>query len=374
MKKQNLTPEITFDDVLLLPGYSTFEMNDDVKKVSLKTRVSKNLTIDIPITSSPMPGLTEENMAIAIGKLGGLGFIHPFQSKAKQLAQLKKVKKHKVKVAVSVVDLSLGKGIDHVKKVYKAGADMVCVETSHAHNKQTIEFIKKIKKINPKIEVCASLVVTGKATEALIKAGADSIRVGIGGGSHCTTRLVTGVGRPQLSAVEECYKVAKKYNVPIISDTGIKYAGDITKALVFGGESVMIGGLLTGTDECPGEIIEKKGKKYKHSWGMCTREAITHNQPFFKNPYKFTLRKIKKIIKIILGIKQSQQKEEFIFEEGVGELIPYKGSVDSVVEDLVSGIKRSMWYLGVSNISQLQKKTKWVTTSSNTNLENIPRI
>jgi IMP dehydrogenase len=376
MKKQTPSYEITFDDVLLLPGYSTFEMNDDIKKVSLKTRVSKNLKIDIPITSSPMPGLTEERMAIALGKLGGLGFIHPFQSKKKQLSQAKEVKKHKVKVAVSVVDLSLDKGVNHVKKLHKLGVDLICVETSHAHNKQTVQFIKKLKKINSKIEICASLVVTGEATEKLIKAGADSIRVGIGGGSHCTTRLVTGIGRPQLSAVEECYKVAKKYDIPIMSDTGIKYAGDIVKALAFGAESVMIGGLLTGTDECPGEIIVKKGKKYKHSWGMCTKEAITHQKPFFEDPYGSLIRNIKKIIKKILGLKLRANNDEshLIFEEGIGNLIPYKGGVNVEIENLVKGMKRSMWYLGTKNIKEVRKKTNWVVVSGNTHLENIPRI
>jgi IMP dehydrogenase len=374
MKITNHEPEITFDDILLLPGYSTFEMNEDLKKISLKTRISKNIKLDIPITSSPMPGLTEEKMAIALGKLGGLGFIHPFQSKNLQLAQLRKVKKHQVKVAASVIDLSLDKGVDHVKNLHQAGVTLISIETSHAHNKQTIAFIKKIKKNYPKIEVSASLVVTGEATKDLIKAGADSIRVGIGGGSHCTTRLVTGVGRPQLSAIAECYKVAKKYDIPILSDTGIKYSGDIPKALAFGGESVMIGGLLTGTDECPGNIITKKGKKYKHSWGMCTQEAIIHNQPFLENPYQAILKQTKEIAKTILGRNQNQLNKKLIFEEGVAELIPYKGSVTQVVEELVAGTKRSMWYLGATNISQLQKRTKWVMVSNSTHLENVPRI
>lgn len=370
----NINQEITFDDVLLLPGFSSFEMGEDTKKTSLKTRISKNVTLDLPIISAPMPGLTEEKMAIAIGKLGGMGFIHPFQSKEKQLEQVKAVKKHKVKVAVSVTEIS-EKSLKHILKLHSLGVDLICIETSHAYNKQTIEFIKKIKKANKKIEICASLVVTGEATEKLIKAGADSIRVGIGGGSHCTTRLVTGVGRPQLSAVAECYKVAKKYNIPVISDTGIKYAGDIVKALAFGAETVMIGGLLTGTDECPGELIEIDNKKYKHSWGMCTKEAITHT-PFIKNPPQYVIKKLKSIIKKVLGIKDKvfQPVNEQIFEEGIGNLIPYKGSVMPILEDLTKGIQRSMWYLGAKNIKDVRTKTKWVVVSGNTHLENIPRI
>lgn len=373
MKKNNSNYEITFDDILLLPGYSSFPMDDDYKKVSLKTRISKNVVLDIPITTAPMPGLTEEDMAIALGKLGGLGFIHPFQTKAQQLTQTKKVKQHKVKVAVSVIDLSLTHGVQHVKKLHQLGVDLICVETSHAHNKQTIQFIKKIKKDYPQIELCAALVVTGQATKDLIKAGADSIRVGIGGGSHCTTRLVVGVGRPQLSAVEECYKVAKKYNVPIISDTGIKYAGDIPKALAFGAESVMIGGLFTGTNECPGEIIKKNGQSYKYSWGMCTKEAVTRTPPSFKQTYSTLIKKTKKIIKSVLGIN-STSSSRYVFEEGIGEFIPYKGSVVPIVQNLVAGTKRSMWYLGAVDVAELQKKAKWVMVSGNTQLENIPRI
>ena len=368
-------PELTFNDVLLLPGYSDFVMVDDKKKTNLKTKISKNLEIDIPICSAPMSGVTETEMAITIGKMGGIGFIHCFQDFEKQLRQVKEVKKNKVKVAVSVSDFS-NKGLDHIGDLLKLKTDLICIETAHGFNYQTIEFLKKVKTKFPKAEVCVSLVVTAEATEALIKAGADSIRVGIGGGSHCTTRLVTGVGRPQLSAVYECAKVAQKYKVPIISDTGIEYPGDIAKALAFGADTVMIGGLFTGTRESPGKIIRIKGKDYKFSAGMCSDKVKYSPVSIIKK----TLVQTKKIIKKIIRIDNSNNfvsnySQPFYFiHEGVSGLIPYKGSVISIITELVGGLRRSMWYLGCKNIEEIKNKTKAVVVTNNTAKDNIPRI
>lgn len=362
MKIISTTPEFTFDDVLLLPNKSTFPINHEEEKINLATRISKNIKLDIPIVSSPMPGVTEEAMAIAIGKTGGMGFLHFFQSFEKQLEQVGKVKKEHVKVAACIADLSKN-GIKHVGNLLKVGADLISVETYSAHNSQAIAFVNKLKKTFSKVEVSVALVATGEATYELIKAGADSIRVGIGGGSHCTTRLVTGVGRPQLSAVADCYKIAKKYNIPIISDTGIKYPGDIAKALVFGADCVMIGGLFAGTEETPGKVITKKGKKYKYTWGMCTETAIKHNQ--IERHRSFD-----KIIKLV----QEKSKNRKLFEEGVEGLVSYKGSVLGVIEELTQGTRRSMWYQGVKNIANLRRKARVVLASPNTKLENAPRI
>lgn len=370
MKILSLKPELTFDDVLILPNKSNFVIEDDYKNTEISTKVSKNLKIDIPITSSPMPRVTEVQMAITLGKMGGLGFLHTFQSFSQQLAQAREVKKHKVKVAVSVADLT-DKGLKHVGKLLKAGVDLICVETAQAHNKQTLSFIRKIKKSYPKAEVCASLIVTEDSVEDLIKAGADSIRVGIGGGSHCTTRLVTGIGRPQLTAVEKCVKIAKKYKVPVISDTGIRYAGDIAKALAFGANAVMIGGLFAGAYECPGKIIKKNGKYYKKSWGMCSKEAW-YDVKNPKNSFGEIKQKIKEVIKDVVFHKPTVNHNGF--EEGVSGLIPYQGSVKPLVEKLNSGLKRSMWYVGATSIEELRKKARVVIVTPNTMMDNIPRI
>lgn len=370
MKIVSLKPELTFDDILILPGKSNFPINEDHQKTDISTQVSKNLTIDTPLTSSPMPGITEVEMAITLGKMGGLGFLHPYQSNAQQIIQVQQIKKHKVKLAVDISDIT-DKGLKYVGKLLKLGVDLISIETAQAHNKQTLTFIKKIKKTYPKAEVCVALIVTENSVKDLIKAGADSIRVGIGGGSHCTTRLVTGIGRPQLTAIKKCSEISKKYNVPIISDTGIRYAGDIAKALVFGADTVMIGGLFAGTDECPGDLIKKKGKYYKHSWGMCTQEAWQKKKPWELN-FRSIERKAKDIIKdVILHQPTTYQKG---FEEGVGGLIPYKGSVKPTIEKLNDGLRRAMWYVGAESIKDLRKKAQIVLVTPNTIPDNIPQI
>lgn len=362
------TPEITFDDVLLLPNHSDILKEEETKKISLKTRISKNITLDIPIVSAPMPSVTEVEMAITIGKLGGIGFLHFFQSFDRQIEQITKIKKAKVKVAAGVADLSKN-GKKHVGNLLKVGTDLISVETYHAQNKQLIRFVKDLKKTFRGIEICAGYLVTAGGTEELIKAGADSIRVGIGGGSHCTTRLVTGIGRPQLSAVADCYKATKKYGIPLISDTGIRHAGDIPKAVVFGADCVMIGGLFAGTDEAPGEIIKKDGNKYKYSLGMCTDIAMTQSYLQKKNLHRRVKNLLNKSVKNNL-----KNQNKLLFEEGVEGLVEYKGSVKTILTDLIAGIRRSMWYQGVKNLTQLREKARVVIVSSSTKLENNPRI
>lgn len=376
MKIISSNPELTFKDVLLLPNLSNFTIIQDTKKTNIKTKISKNLEIDIPICSSPMANVTETEMAIALGKMGGIGFIHCFQNYKKQIEQATIVKSNQVKVAVSVSDFS-EKGLRHVSNLIKIGVDLICIETAHGYNLQTIQFLKKIKIKHPNSQICVSLVVTAKATKALISAGADSIRVGIGGGSHCTTRLVTGVGRPQLSAVNECSLIARKYGVPIISDTGIENAGDISKAIAFGANVVMIGGLFAGTKECPGLIVKKRGINYKFSAGMCSNQTKYESSIVFRTLVKQIKTIIKKVI-YFFPIKQnfiSKYSEPFSFtHEGVSGLIPYKGSVVKVLNELTGGLRRSMWYLGCKNLNELRQKAEVVIVTSNTIGDNVPRI
>lgn len=376
MKILSNQPELSFNDVLLLPNYSKISVSDDIKNINIKTKVSKNIEINIPICSAPMTHVTNAKMAIAIGKLGGIGFINCFQTNQNQLKQVKQVKDKHLKVAASVSDIS-DNGLKHIENLLREKTDLICIETIHAFNLQTINFIKKIKRNFPKAEICASLVVTPEATDALIQAGADSIRVGIGGGSHCTTRLITGVGRPQLSAIHECYKIAKKYGVPIISDTGIEYPGDITKAIAFGANTVMIGGLFTGTDESPGETLTIKRKQYKFSAGMCS------DKPTYERESSVFINKISNIKKRIKGIIGLQKHQHFIpdysqsfisINEGVSGLIPYKGSVIPIINQLTGGLKRSMWYLGCTNLEEIRIKTKTVIVTTNSIKDNQPRI
>lgn len=368
MKIVSKKNEITFDDVLLLPNLSTFGVDGEQRHISLTTKLTKSLSLDIPIVSAPMPGVTESAMAIALAQAGGMGFIHHFQSFQRQLEQIAQVKKNGLRVAACISDLS-NQGVLHVSNLLKYDVNLISIESAHAHNTQIIQFIKTLKRKFNKIQISVSLVVDKNATLDLIHAGVDSIRVGIGGGSHCTTRLVTGIGRPQLSAVAACYQITKKYGIPLISDTGIKYAGDIPKAIAFGADVVMIGGLFSGTDECPGDIVIKEGKKYKYSWGMCTDTAIKQS-----TPWQTTRSQIKQSIKTMMGISRRIDINQKDFEEGVQGLRPYLGSVLPILKELVSGTRRSMWYQGVTTIGDLRKNARVVLVSSNTMAENVPRI
>jgi IMP dehydrogenase len=372
------TPELTFNDVLILPGKSNYNAGEDNTKTSIKALLTKTISIDIPIISAPMPHLTEVDMAVSLGKMGGIGFLHCFQDHSSQLNQAIAIKNKGVKVAVSVSDFS-NTGFTHVANLIKNKVDLICLETAHALNQDTLDFLKRIKTKFPRAQVCAALVVTGSATKALIEAGADSIRVGIGGGSHCTTRLVTGVGRPQLSAIFDCYQVAKKYGVPIISDTGIQNPGDIAKAIAFGADTVMIGGLLTGTQECPGEVIEKDGKYYKFSAGMCSADLDTR-----KTLPSISFSQIKQNLKsTIKKMIRPDHSSKFIphysrpftyTHEGISALIPYKGSIVPIVQELCGGLRRSMWYVGANDIDSLREKSRIVVVTSNTQSDNVPRI
>ena len=198
-------------------------------------------------------------------------------------------------------------------------------------------------------------MTTAAACEDLIDAGADSIRVGIGGGSHCTTRLETGVGRPYLSTLKACEEVTRPRGVPLIVDGGIRYPGDIAKALVFGADAVMIGGMFAGCDESPGSVITRDGKQYKQTWGSCTLTATKHEQDYNGNLY-------------------DSNASRRGFEEGVQGLVACKGPVRDAVARLTAGLRRSMWYQGVSSIEEMRERATVVICSAGTHSETQPRI
>jgi len=249
---------LTFDDVTLAPKYSEIlpsEVNTDV-------HLTKNLKLKIPLLSSAMDTVTESKMAIAIAKSGGIGVIHRNLDIKNQILEIKKVKKQKLLVGAAV-----GAGPNEFKRaeaIIKEGVDLIVVDTAHGHTKKVGEIIRFIKKFkNKKIALCAGNIATPEAAKFLIKLGVDIIKVGIGPGSICTTRLVAGIGVPQLSAILTVRNGLRDKNVKIISDGGIKYSGDLAKAFAAGADAVMIGSLFAGTDEAPGKLIKKNGKLFK---------------------------------------------------------------------------------------------------------------
>ncbi len=327
---------LTFDDVTLAPKYS------EILPAEVDTSIilTKFLKLKIPLLSSAMDTVTESKMAIAIAKAGGLGIIHRNLDIKKQIQEIKKVKKYKLLVGAAV-----GAGPNEFKRaeaVLKENINMIVVDTAHGHTKKVAEMIKFIKKRkDKKTALCAGNIATAEAAKYLHKLGVDIIKVGIGPGSICTTRLVAGIGVPQLSAILNVRSGVKNQNIKIISDGGIKYSGDLAKAFAAGADAVMIGSLFAGTDEAPGNLIKKKGKLFKSFRGMGSVGAMNKGSAdrYF----------------------QSKQKDVSKYvAEGVEGLAKYKGKVSDVIFKLIGGLKSSMGYLGSKQIKFLKKKTQFV--------------
>ncbi len=326
---------LTFDDVTLTPQYSKVLPSD----VSTKIELSSQLKLEIPILSSAMDTVTESKMAIALAKMGGIGVIHRNLSVAQQISEIKKVKSKNLKVGAAVGTNE--NEFNRVKNIIKQGVDLIVVDTAHGHSQKVADMILKIKKIkSKKTALCAGNIATAEAARFLCKIGVDVIKVGIGPGSICTTRLVAGIGVPQLSALLEVKKGLNK-KVKMISDGGIKFSGDIAKALAAGADAVMVGSMLAGTTQAPGKIIKKKGKLYKLFRGMGSVGAMNKGSAdrYFQ--------------------KKQKDKSKYV-PEGVEGLIKYKGDVSKIINKLVGGLRSSMGYLGASQIKLLNKKARFV--------------
>lgn len=449
---------LTFDDVLLIPQASDVTPN----QIELTTRLTKDITLNIPLMSSAMDTVTESAMAIAIAREGGIGIIHKNMTIEEQAAEVDRVKrsengvianpfslsaehtlkdadnlmarykisgvpicdennvlvgiitnrdlrfetdyskkikesmtseniitapegttleeaqkilcKHKVeklpivdsemrlKGLITVKDIEKAiqypnsardaKGrllvgaaigvtndvLDRVGALVAAGVDILALDSAHGHSKNIIEKVKEIKKAYPNVPIIAGNIATGEAAEALIKAGADCLKVGIGPGSICTTRVVAGIGVPQVTAICDVAEVAKKYDIPIIGDGGIKYSGDIVKAIAAGADVIMMGSLLAGCDESPGEFEIYQGRRFKVYRGMGSLAAMEKGS---KDRYFQT------------GSKK-------LVPEGVEGRIPYKGPLSDTIFQLLGGLRSGMGYCGTKTIADLQKNGKFV--------------
>ena len=336
MNMDPIKEALTFDDVTLAPKYSDILPSE----VDTSIILSKFLKLKIPLLTSAMDTVTESKMGIAIAKAGGIGIIHRNLSIKKQVEEIKKVKKQKLLVGAAV-----GAGSNELaraKAILKEGINMIVVDTAHGHTKKVSEMIKFIKKEkNSKTALCAGNIATAEAARYLEKLGVDIIKVGIGPGSICTTRLVAGIGVPQLTAILNVRNAIKKSKVKIISDGGIKYSGDLAKAFAAGADAVMIGSLFAGTDETPGKLIKKNGKLFKSFRGMGSVGAMNKGSAdrYF----------------------QSKQKDNSKYvPEGVEGLARYKGKVGKVIFKLVGGLRSSMGYLGSKQIKYLRKKPQFI--------------
>lgn len=230
---------------------------------------------------------------------------------------------------------------ERVEKLIKAGVDILCVDTAHGHSKMVLDTVKALRKTFPKMPLIAGNVATGDATEALIKAGVDCVKVGVGPGSICTTRVVAGIGVPQVTAIMGCYEVARKKGITIVADGGIKYSGDVTKAIAAGGTAVMIGSLFAGCDESPGEHVLYQGRSYKVYRGMGSLEAMKKGS---KDRY----------------FQSHVETESKLVPEGIEGRVPYRGPLASVVFQLVGGLKAGMGYVGAKDVTELHKRARFM--------------
>jgi len=455
---------LTFDDVLLVPNYSEVLPT----QVDVKTKLTKKITLNIPIMSAAMDTVTESELAIAIAREGGIGIIHKNMSVEEQAEEVDRVKRsesgmivkpvtvkpeqtiseaealmrkykisglpvvneegklvgiitnrdirfvkdfskkiaevmtkenlktvpvgttleeakeilHKFKIEklpvvdekgylkglITIKDIekkekypnackdelgrlmvgaAIGVGEEALRRaeaLIEAGVDVIVIDTAHGHSKGVIQMVEKIKGLYPDIDVIAGNVATPEGTEALIKAGADAVKVGIGPGSICTTRIVAGVGVPQLTAVAQCAEVADKYDVSIIADGGIKFSGDIAKAIGAGARVVMIGSLFAGTKESPGELVLYQGRSYKVYRGMGSLGAMRKGS---KDRYF-----------------QSEVEEKKLVPEGIEGMVPYRGPLADTIHQLVGGLRAGMGYCGAANIEEMRKKARFVKITS----------
>lgn len=343
---------LTFDDVLLIPAESHVLPNE----VKLDTKLAPNLQLHIPLISAGMDTVTEGNMAIAMAENGGLGVIHKNLSIEAQVEEVKKAKRKTVDpnlphpavddqgrlLAAAAVGVT-SDTFERAESLLEAGADAIVIDTAHGHSAGVLHKIKEIREHFPNATLIAGNVATGEGTAALFDAGVDVVKVGIGPGSICTTRIVAGVGVPQITAIYDAASVAQKYGKKIIADGGIKYSGDVVKALAAGGNAVMLGSMFSGTTEAPGTIFTNEGKQFKSYRGMGSVGAMSQQHGSSDRYFQGGVNEANKLV-----------------PEGVEALVPYKGDVSNIIYQIDGGLRAGMGYVGAGTIEELIENSQFV--------------
>lgn len=397
MTNKIIKEALTFDDVSLIPRKSSVLPSE----VSLKTQLTKNISLNIPFLSSAMDTVTESQMAIAIAKEGGIGIIHKNMSIEAQKKEIEKVKTYKVQKTINInkdikeqttkillekqhlkeseiyknaelkedfpnackdlnsrlrVGAAVSIDIDtleRVEELVKAHVDLLVIDSAHGHSTRIIELVKTIKNKYPSLDLIAGNIVTKEAALDLINVGADCLKVGIGPGSICTTRIVAGVGVPQITAICDVYEVCKNTNICIIADGGIRFSGDVVKAIAAGADSVMIGNLFAGAKESPSEERIYNGKKFKSYVGMGSISGMKRGS---KSRY--------------FQLENNEPKK--LVPEGIEGMVPYSGKLKDILIQLKGGLMSGMGYLGASTISDLKINSKFVKISHSSLKESHP--
>lgn len=326
---------LSYDDVLLVPQYSNISSRNDI---SLKTKISPHITLDLPLISANMSDVTDSRMAISLGKLGGLGVIPRFVPINEQADEVSKVKKANVLVGAAVG--SRGDSVKRAEALIKAGVDILFIDVAHGHMQMNIDITKKLKQLfKDKIDIVSGNTATYEAADDLFKAGADCVKVGIGPGSICTTRIETGSGVPQFTAVVESARAARKHHKFVIADGGAKNSGDIVKGLAGGASAIMAGSIFAGLDESPGKIVKKDGLTFK-----------------VYNASTSLTEKNKHLIKNGNNIQNHYTKQI----EGVESFVPYKGKLKDLIDRYAANIRSGLSYSGATNIEDLWNKANFV--------------
>lgn len=323
----------SFDDVLIVPKYNKIVSRRDVR---FKTKVTRNYFLDMPLVAANMDSVCESEMAIAIGNLGGLGVIHRFLTIEEQCAQVRKVKNEGLicAAAIGVKDLK-----ERVGSLIEAGVNILVLDIAHGHSKYAGKALDFLKENFSGVDILVGNIATKDAAEYFISKGADGLKVGIGPGSMCITRGMTGAGVPQITAIMDVYESAQG-RIPICSDGGIRTPGDLTKAIGAGADTIMSGSLFSGTDEAPGQVFEINGKKFKNYRGMASYDAT------------------------IKRYALDGKKEEVISIEGEKTSVPYKGSVEPIIKKFLGGLASGMTYVGANSIDKLKGKADFIEISN----------
>ena len=331
----SIKESLTFDDVLLLPKYS----NVLPSETDISINLTKKIHLKVPFLSSAMDTVTESKMAIAMADAGGIGVIHRNMNIKQQSKEIIKVKKKKLIVGAAVGTSQ--EDLLRAKILFDSGCDLIVIDTAHGHSEKVLNTLSKLKKFNKTVPICVGNIATGEAAKKLYNSGADIIKVGIGPGSICTTRMVAGIGVPQISAIMDVKRSLKNKNIKIISDGGIKFSGDIAKALAAGADAIMMGSIFAGTNESPGKKFKIKDKFYKQYRGMGSIGAMSSGSAnrYFQKNFK--------------------DKSKFV-PEGVEGRVEYKGNVSKIIYQLKGGLRSSMGYIGAKKLSQISKNAQFI--------------
>ncbi|MGM0447704.1 MAG: guanosine monophosphate reductase [Methanobacteriota archaeon] len=324
----DLRTGLSYGDVLLVPQRSPVDSRSDV---DLSTRLTPTVGLETPLVSAAMDTVTEAELAIELSRAGGIGVLHRFLTVDEQATQVERVTAAGERVAAAV-----GINEDYLARsaaLVEAGVDAVVVDVAHGHLDRTVAAVEEIAEAVPETDLVAGNVATPAGVEDLAAAGADCVKVGIGPGSHCTTRKVAGAGVPQLTAVDDCATAAEDLDVTVCADGGIRTSGDAVKALMAGADTVMLGSLFAGTEEAPGAVVEVDGTRYKRSRGMATTAAAE---------------------------ARDDKGADVGADEGVEALTPYKGPVATVAEEFCQGIRSGLSYSGGHTIEDAREKAEFI--------------